>query len=247
VSAVSKDPKKEDDSKVFDVAKPGETAAEPTARPVIVGRSSILKQDPMVAGGDDDAGVQEKSSVSSLSTKSKINIKPLSQNESTEDEGKITVSTEANKKPEGIEIGSPAKDEKAAGDNEEVTAKPKAPSEQKSAEEPAQKAEEDKDEKKEEPASDTTGTGAVDALAGEANAKKESDKEAEESLKKAAEIEGIIESKEYYVPIKETISRRSGRLLSIFLLLCLLAVVGLNFAVDAQLVDVGISPLTDLL
>ena len=34
---------------VFDVSKPGETAAHPTSRPVILGHTSMLKKDPMVS------------------------------------------------------------------------------------------------------------------------------------------------------------------------------------------------------
>lgn len=36
------------DSKIFDVAKPGETAADPTSRPIIVGHGKALQPDPMV-------------------------------------------------------------------------------------------------------------------------------------------------------------------------------------------------------
>jgi hypothetical protein len=37
------------DNKMFDVAKPGKTAADPTSRPIIVGQGARIKQDPMVS------------------------------------------------------------------------------------------------------------------------------------------------------------------------------------------------------
>lgn len=57
------------DPRVFDVAKPGQTAAAATSRPVIVGHGSMIKQDPMVK----PATPKEKISTASSKTISPIN------------------------------------------------------------------------------------------------------------------------------------------------------------------------------
>jgi hypothetical protein len=43
---------KADNSRVFDVARPGKTDPHPTSRPLIVGHRPLLPQDPMVKPGD---------------------------------------------------------------------------------------------------------------------------------------------------------------------------------------------------
>lgn len=72
------------DSKVFDVSKPGETAADPTSRPVIVGHTGTRQQDPMVVEEKTD----EKTSPANkeklvLEPKRELNIEPPSELENS--------------------------------------------------------------------------------------------------------------------------------------------------------------------
>lgn len=91
-------------------------------------------------------------------------------------------------------------------------------------------------------------SGAVEALAGEVTAKREEQKQREAAEAKAKELEKVIESKEFFVPVGEAARRRSAfRFVFAFLVLIILAAAILNFMIDAEIVDVGIEPLTDLL
>lgn len=65
---------KSENDKVFDVTKPGETPADPTARPVIVGHAQGLKQDPMVK---EDPDVEQSSSAPPIK-KGELKLQPLS-------------------------------------------------------------------------------------------------------------------------------------------------------------------------
>jgi hypothetical protein len=88
---------------------------------------------------------------------------------------------------------------------------------------------------------------AVDALAGEVNAKREAEKASEAELKKQAELEEVIQSHKYFVPIGEVSKRRMNFIILGLLVFALLVVVAVNFAIDADLLDIGLQPLTDLL
>lgn len=73
-----------DDNRVFDVAKPGKTAADPTSRPIIVGHGTRMKNDPMVNSGDKpDANVKVNESktvrdkvIAPIHTEEKAALKP---------------------------------------------------------------------------------------------------------------------------------------------------------------------------
>ncbi len=91
-------------------------------------------------------------------------------------------------------------------------------------------------------------TGVVDSLMDEVSAKQADRKQKEELSAKTAEIEESITAKEFFVPIKSENRRRSRILISIFLICALLLVaVGVNMAVDAEMLDIGIKPLTNVL
>ena len=169
--------------KLFDVAKPGKTAASATSRPIIVGHGSSMKQDPMVTSppSEEKKGNTE---VSALRSHKEAVIKP-------------DVRQDDNEKDESEKIPDAA---------------------------------------------------AVDTLAQAANDKKEDQKEAEEVVARVLELEKIIESKQYFVPVGEAKRRRSNqRTLGVVILLLVLAIAGINFAIDAEALDIGIKPLTNLL
>ncbi|HEX5797613.1 MAG TPA: hypothetical protein VFX86_04465 [Candidatus Saccharimonadales bacterium] len=71
---------------VNDVAKPGETAATPTSRPIITGHGEMIKQDPMVSGtADPDSSVDEKNQ-GELKKKSELRLKPTGTKDEPADE-----------------------------------------------------------------------------------------------------------------------------------------------------------------
>ncbi len=188
------------ETKLFDVTKPGKTAASATSRPIIVGHGGAINQDPMVTPPAEDTKPSENSS---LQTHGNAVISPL----------KAAVPVEAGK--ETSETG-----------NTEPINTPDTDSVN--------------------PESSDSAT--VDALANEANAKKEQKKEGDENAARVLELEKIIESKQYFVPIGESKRHRSNqRILITFILLLIISVVGANFAVDAEVLDIGVKPLTDVL
>jgi hypothetical protein len=90
--------------------------------------------------------------------------------------------------------------------------------------------------------------GAVNALANEVTAKREEQKLDEELQAKYDEVEKSIEKREYFVPIGQVSRRRSEhRMLIVLLLVIILSAAALNFLIDAEIIDIGIKPLTNLL
>lgn len=88
----------------------------------------------------------------------------------------------------------------------------------------------------------------VAAVAESVDSKQALKKEKRELEDRNAEIESLIESKQFYVPIGQvTKRRRMNFFLIILLLMVLAAVIALNFAIDAEILDIGFAPLTDIL
>lgn len=80
----------------------------------------------------------------------------------------------------------------------------------------------------------------VDAVVDQAGKKKKS-QPTEEELAKQIEVEKLIESKKYFVPIGEVTRRRNARRLMIGLVaFVLIGLVGSYLAVDAKLLDIGV-------
>lgn len=180
-----------------DVTKPGQTPAQPTSRPVIIGHTAELAQDPMVA--IEDAAAKTTPVVQPLAVKV---------------EEKIIETPPENELPveESTEDPTPA----------EETAEDEGPKESSAA--------------------------AVEAVASEVSAKREAEKENEADLKRVAELEEVIASRKYFVPVGEVSKRRMTRLIvGMLLVLLVLLAVGINFAIDGDMLDIGIKPLTDIL
>lgn len=213
-------------SKTFDVSKPGETPADATSRPIIVNHSSMIKKDPMVRESSDEPDEKPETESKAPVQTHEIKIEPLKK------EGKSEEDSTAEPEPEVSE----SKAETPAFKDEEVQEKSADPLQK-----PDDKPEDGKESGKKE------GGGAVEALAGEVTAKREEQKQNEAAEAKAKEIEKIIESKEFFVPIKQTASRSALRFILIFISLIIVTIVVLNFAADAELINLGAEPLTDLL
>lgn len=233
------------EKKVFDVAKPGKSAPSSSSRPVIT-THKIMVEDPMVAktappvqepkksaakavppstGEDTDAAAVE-SNEQLLSSK-RITIMPISHDdEQTKPETKPLVKTDT--VPEA---------------KEQMPAEPASP-------EPAPLAE-----TKQQPESpentagapETSDVAAMDAVleqvdAGKKNQETDADKAKQEQLEK------LIASKEYYLPIDEAKHIHAvERFLAIALLVSLLAAAGVYLAVDAGLIKANVNLPLDLI
>jgi hypothetical protein len=89
--------------------------------------------------------------------------------------------------------------------------------------------------------------GLVDELAKQAVAKKEQQKESKEETVQQERLRGLINDKTYFLPIAQITKRRIRNITITFIVLVLMAAVGLNFAADAGVVDLGMKPLTDVI
>lgn len=163
-SKSEKDKSKAADKKVFDVAKPGKSAPDPTTRPVIVGHKPLV-QDPMVNSGEevDPETGEAKPVKQAIPARSAKKILPLSE-----------------QKPEETENAAP--DE--AG-QEDISI-----SEESALKETVAETPESQEVQPDRPGTDESA--AVDALANEAVKKKDGELSAEEK-KRAELINKLIE------------------------------------------------------
>ena len=90
-------------------------------------------------------------------------------------------------------------------------------------------------------------TGVVDSLMNEVDAKQADKKQKKELETLTNELEKSIEAKEFFVPIGLESRHRSNQILLILVLILVLGVAGLNFAIDAEVVNIGIDPFTDFI
>lgn len=89
---------------------------------------------------------------------------------------------------------------------------------------------------------------AVKTLAEEVTKKQEASQDQAELEARQKHVQQLVDSKKYFVPIGQVSRRRSNRrAIIILLLVIILSVVGLNFAVDAELVEIGVDPYTNIL
>lgn len=233
--AIKKTKKKEEPAepagapKVFDVAKPGKTAADPTARPVIVGHGSMIKQDPMVVPIE----VSDAETKMPASTEG-VKIVPIVGVKSSKNEDK---SVEADEKPEDADIKPEPEileSEKEESKDEETPA-PEETSEE--VVEPTP--EEEPAEEKAEAGSTDSGSAATDALANQAASQKADQKKSEQEAKKAEELAKLIESKKYFVKVHQG---PAGHSYASWLLVILFVIsIGVVLAIDAGYLNVGIA------
>lgn len=252
-SKKNNDLKKEIDksAKLFDVAKPGKTPASTTSRPVIVGHSPMIKRDPMVKEEGSQAAVEgpaPEAPEEKLAPHVARKIVPLSG--SPDEEDKDAPENEEAKNEE-LKPAEPAAESEppAAAEESDKETEPDTPEESPEPEKPSEPEEEKSEEEPETPAvEDSTGGAAVEALAGEVSAKREEQKQKEELAAKKAEVEETIAKKEFFVPIgQESRKRLNNHILFGLIVIILLTMAALNFAVDAELLDIGIKPLTDIM
>ncbi len=242
-------------NKVFDVAKPGETAPPSTAKPVIVGHKSMLK-DPMMkdegvvtltADTDQEQKVEQEpddkpsgtpptareAGPTTAPTLSRIKIQPLG-NQAAEDKPKKRTKLQIKSSDESENNGTG----KATDSITDEPAQAKVPAtkgqttnnddaEETASEENPEPVDSDSEQDTEtQTSSSTTNTAAeINAVTNQTIAQKKATKEAEENAAKQAALEKVIESKKYYVPIGEK-TRKKRSMRNILLGLLLIIVLG---------------------
>lgn len=237
------------DDKVMDVAKPGTSAPDASARPVIVGHRTLL-QDPMVTPAQTDEAAPEDKVVSKTApTLKPINEAPKETDEPKK-ETKVTVKTEKTDKVEKesstptegqayvIESIKPNFDEpkavKAETDKKEepaVTPASDAKNTEEKAEPPAKETAT--------PQSDESDGAATEAVAAQAAAKKTTEKEDKEAIARQEVVQKLITDKTYNLPIGEAKHKRNMSL--VVLLVLLIGVAALVYlAIDAEVIKTSI-------
>lgn len=217
--------------KVFDVAHPGKSKPSATSRPIIVSNRPIL-QDPMVSSTipSDVASAEDKPSPATV----KVTIKPLETAEepkaektdrsdktiaelAAEAENGATKSTDTAPKKED---DKPAEADPKASETAEST--PEADAKSSEASKPDDEA-------------STTETKSDDTQPTEDSKDAKQTAELEAAAKKREEINGLVESRDYFLPIN-AVERHRSKVVAIFGLVLILALGAL--LVDL-LLDVG--------
>jgi hypothetical protein len=196
---------------IYDISKPGKTAASPTSKPVIVGHGSMVKNDPMVSSPDDEAVPEnEKEEKVEVRHKRETTIKPI--NLTSQDKEEET----------------PPEEKQESKDDKNDDTKEDKPDEKKSKDDSDQ------------PEASTSG--AIDALAGEASAKRQSQKQKEAEENKKQAIQELIKTGKYHLPIHDAVYRRTNAfaLFINLLLVILLLLAGVVLAQDAGYIDIGL-------
>ena len=220
----------EETEKVMDVSAPGKGRILTTSRPVVT---------PM-AGKDTGKPITEINVAQSPSASHKI-IQPLS--EDTEPEVKTDTAEPTEEVPqdqpsEEMAETKPPETEPEQKPEEDKPAEETVPQEEKHAEDTPPPVPE---KPLEENDSDSAG---VNELANSVETKKDAAKKAEEAAKKDAELQKLIDSGKYVVPIgRDSSHRATGQKrheVTLILFILLIAVVaGTYLAVDAGILDIG--------
>lgn len=216
---------KSEDKKAMDVAKPGKSTPDTSARPVLITHRPMV-QDPMVK---DDKKPEDEAADKPVEVKKDLGghgdkvIQPISDETSAED--KTDAGPEVDASPEPGSDSSSDVDPDPTPESEQASPE-KTPEEKAQAEEAA----------------------IVDATAEQAEAgkkKPEGELSPEEKAKQEA-LQKLITDKKYFVPIGQVSHRRNQRML-IIVVVVLLIIIGGYFAIDAGLVSTPITLPLDLI
>lgn len=229
----------QDDNKVFDVAKPGKAKASPTSRPIIVGRSGPPVKDPTLVHDDDQ---QSELALTAPSVARKI-IAPLDAPDAATPVA--AVESPAAEPITETDIAVPADVPPAAAaaptdtslqtQESDAVAAPLA-----NVPKPAEMPKPEPVEMPSAATGNTTSSGAaeVNALADTVNTKSEEVKKAEAEIKMLEEVNVLVASKKYYVPLAHDSTRRRGNKKPLLVLLVLLLLLtGAYLVVDAGIIE----------
>lgn len=203
---------------ISDVEKPGKTAASPTSKSIIIKTTPLIK-DPMVVEETDKKAEDDISkNVVKAGGSSKIKLQPLATSDTPETKDEVTTPEKPNLPDEEPKKDDPKSDEPVQSDK------------------PVAQGQTDSDKDQPTESKDKALNTPDEQDAAEASRKAEHD----------ANLQKIVDSKTYYLPINAVEKRKTKRFvllgiaLSIFLIL-----VWINVALDAGLIQIdGVSPLT---
>lgn len=200
-----------------DIAKPGETAATPTSRPIITNHTSIIKQDPMVAAKkEESAGDTDEETPGKISRKPELKLNP-----SNEEAGSNI--------PDGVK---PEDKDKSNGPEDNV-------------DEPPDK-ESDKPEKEGgDSVSETAAIDSLASSAENKKATSKENEEEQKKNEKIQEL--IASKKYAIPIIEGGHKATSQRFMSWLLLVLLVASAGIYLAIDTGYLDAGIALPYDLI
>lgn len=205
--------------KVFDVAHPSTRTAAATSKPVIVGHTNMIKQDPMVAPIESAESDIMTSEPSLKKPKRELTIQPVAEPEAAseiQESFDTTEETDEVVAEETILEATQQPDQEDESANEEQT-------------DPVEEDSENIDEVGDDDKAE--GEAAVEAIVAGVNTKKDRKDQEEKELKRRQEIEGLINSKKYYVKTHLPPGKRNFRLLVTLIIIVLLAAAGWYFAV----------------
>lgn len=209
---------KEPNKQVMDVSHPGKTAPPLTSKPVIVTNRTILK-DPMVV--DTTETDDKKAEEAPKNTVAKAPV--ASDIETSEPKEKEVVA-----KPEHVvqPIAAPEAEEKPAEEPKKDEPKPESA-------------------KPAEP-TPTTQNSEDDADNGAVITDAQIEAEAAAEVARDAQVQKLIDSKKYYVPVNAVEKRRTKRVIALGIILSIiLALAWVDIALDAGLIDLGsVQPVT---
>lgn len=227
--------------KVFDVAKPGDTSADSTSRPLIVGHKNTMQHDPMVAGSDDQTApvVKDMPVVvddTPVSTQGKT-IKP--RKIANQDGAKAHDTNKTHTMDISVTDDQPVvvKVTKESPSEEKQDAPSASPDDTETETKPPDNTSADN------AAEDTSeNEGATGVVAGQAAQKKEDAKAEEVQAAQQEAVRALADSKQYFVPIGEAKRRRSAaKVLSVLVLVFIIAAAAAYAAIDAGLIDTNIT------
>lgn len=239
--------------KVFDVAKPGKTAASPNARPTIIGHGPIMK-DPMVAGSKATSDItdtdkpdadEDKPTAPTLNKETVIKPpeakatktgKPAAKNIAVKADDDSNEADDAQAPDEVADADEPeAKEEETERDETpEAAAEPEATEEKVTSKD-------DEDVADDNPAG--SDSAAVSTLAANAEAQKKAEKEQKEAQAQQAALEKLVVEKKYFIPIgRAKRTRTNERALVVLILVIILALLAADLLVDAGIVRTSIKP-----
>jgi hypothetical protein len=243
--------------KVMDVSKPGKTTPAATSKPVILGHK--MMKDPMVSkSGAEGAEKSAEPSTAPLPRGGKV-IKPititedgeLKQDVAAEEPVPVTKADDAMaavvKEEPAIETAPVVSQEASAEEPaKEEPAKPSTPPEEPESTTDATSPDATLADKKEKtPGAEDSAV--VDAVADQVGAKKKQQtQETEEEKQRRENIEKLIAEKKYFVPTGQVTKKRHTQWAMVALLLLVLIAAAI-FAIDAEVVDVGIKLPFDLI
>jgi len=224
-------PKDQNDSKIMDVAKPSQKKPDNTARPVIVGHTNTMAQDPMMSQAKMATAPEVIKPLEPVSKTGKAVDRPEPTAEETPKKPQVVIIKDANE-PEEEPVVAAMPEEPAKAEEPVEVPEPEAPAEEPAEPEAEKPAEEQPTLTEEAETAENSVTTEETPTTDESKAKAEPINAENEKIAK------LIATKEYFLPIKKSRSNASGHHHTSFVwfLLLIAILAGAYVAIDAKLV-----------